>query len=421
MNGYSATLEYLYGLEKFGMVFGLDNISWILRLIDNPHALLKTIHIGGTNGKGSVARMSSAVLHEAGYRVGCYTSPHLVSFTERITVDGVRITEDETVTLTAFIRDKIEASDRHRGFTFFDFTTALAFEYFRRREVDVAVIEVGLGGRFDSTNVVLPLVSVITNVDLDHMEYLGDSIGAIAAEKAGILKSCVPAVTGADGIALEIIREAAIRLKSPLFILGQEFSYRKLKNQVLSYRGLEISFSNLYVNLAGDHQLANCALALCLLELLGRLGFTVKQEAVRLALGQVTWQGRLEAVHEKPLVLLDAAHNPHGAKALASHLRARYSDVRKILIFGVMGDKDFSSMLADLAPLADRILLTRPRTERAARPEDLVLYAEGATATETVREALEKARKIALDDDLIVVTGSFYTVGEARELIDKIF
>ena len=420
MTGYSATLEYLYGLEKSGIVFGLDNISWILSLIDNPHNAFKTVHIGGTNGKGSVARMSSAILQEAGYTVGCYTSPHLVSFTERITINDGEISESQTIELTEFIRGRIEAADLSRGFTFFDFTTAMAFEYFRRKKVDLAVIEVGLGGRLDSTNVIRPLVSVITNVDFDHMDYLGGSIHEIAAEKAGILKQGIPCVTGAEGEALQVIREAA-RLKSSLFVLDEAFRYRKTGDRTMSYDGLENSFSDLRVNLVGDHQLSNCALALCALELLSRMGFTVAEETIRRALAGVTWPGRLEMVHEKPLILLDAAHNPHGAKALASYLKTHHADARKILVFGVMKDKNYTSMLAELTPLADEILLTRPRTDRAALPEELIPFARNATVTATINEALERAQKMAREDDLIVITGSFYTIGEARTLIDEIF
>jgi dihydrofolate synthase/folylpolyglutamate synthase len=420
MNRYSATLEYLYGLEKSGIVFGLDNIRWILGLIDNPHEHLKTIHIGGTNGKGSVARMSSAILREAGYRVGCYTSPHLVSFTERIAIDDVKISEAETVELTAFIRGRVEVADSSRRFTFFDFTTALAFEYFRRKKVDLAVIEVGLGGRLDSTNVIFPLVTVITNVDLDHMDYLGDSIEEIATEKAGILKDGVPAVTGAEGTSLEVLRQAA-QQKCPLFVLNDAFHYLKTGDQVMSYQGLENAFSDLRINLVGDHQLSNCALALCALELLARAGFKAKEEAIRQALAELTWPGRLEKVHKKPLILLDAAHNPHGAKALASYLRAHYPDTKKILVFGVMKDKNYASMLAEFAPLADDILLTRPKTERAALTEELVPFARNAIVTKTVKDALKKARQLTGGDDLIVITGSFYTIGEARELIDEVF
>ena len=360
-------------------------------------------------------------MQEAGYRVGCYTSPHLVSFTERITIDDVQITEEETVDLTEFIKGRIEAADRLRRFTFFDFTTALAFEYFRRKKVEVAVIEVGLGGRLDSTNVLHPLVSVITNVDLDHMDYLGESMLDIAGEKAGILKSGVPAVTGAEGVALEVIREAAAGRLLRCLCSTKPFTIGRQADQMMSYQGLKPIFSDLRINFAGDHQLSNCALALCTLELLARTGFTAKEEAIRRALAEVTWPGRLEMVHRKPTILLDAAHNPHGAKALASHLKAHYSGTRKILIFGVMRDKDFASMLAELAPLADEIVLTRPRTDRAASPKDLIPFARDATITETVSDALKRARELARDDDLIVITGSFYTIGEARTLIDEVF
>ncbi len=420
MKGYSTSLEYLYGLDKFGIIFGLDNIYWLLNLIGNPHELLKTIHVGGTNGKGSVARMISGVLQESGYRVGLYTSPHLVSFTERITINGKEITQEETVELVDFIRARVSAADPSRTFTFFDFTTALAFEYFRRNRLDIAVIEVGLGGRLDSTNVIHPLVSVITNVDMDHMDYLGESITDIAREKSGIIKDGVPIVTGADGVPLEIIREAAAG-RSPLFALNQAFSYRKTGDQVMSYEGLKASYADLRINLPGDHQLSNCALALCTLECAAQDGFSTPERAIRKALSTATWPGRLEMVRTRPTILLDAAHNPHGAKALADYLTTHYADKRKILIFGVMKDKNFASMMSELVPLGDKILLTRPQIARAADPRDLVPFAKHGDVTETVRDALIKAREMASEDDLIVVTGSFYTIGEARTIIDQLF
>ena len=202
---YEKTLKYLFGLEKFGMVFGLDNIRWLLNIIENPHNVFKTVHIAGTNGKGSTAAMLSHILKEGGFRVGKYTSPHLVSFTERITVNEEEITEEEVVELTEYIHNKTHEKDKDRFFTFFDFTTALAFEFFRRREVEIAIIETGLGGRFDSTNVVEPLVSVITNVDYDHMEQLGSRIEQIAGEKAGIIKKGIPVVTACEGPARDVI------------------------------------------------------------------------------------------------------------------------------------------------------------------------------------------------------------------------
>ena len=199
-NKYEKTLKYLFGLEKFGMIFGLDNIRWLLGLVENPHHSIKTVHIAGTNGKGSTATMLAHILKEGGFRVGKYTSPHLVSFTERITVNEKEITEEEVADITEYIRGRVIEKDKNRSFTFFDFTTALAFEYFRREKVDIAIIETGLGGRLDSTNVLLPLLSIITNIAYDHTDQLGSSLAKIAFEKAGIIKQGVPVVTACEGI-----------------------------------------------------------------------------------------------------------------------------------------------------------------------------------------------------------------------------
>jgi dihydrofolate synthase / folylpolyglutamate synthase len=420
MKGYSAALEYLYSLEKFGIVFGLHNVYWLLSLIGNPHTFLKTVHVGGTNGKGSVVRMVSGALTEAGYRVGRYTSPHLVSFTERIAINNAEITEQEIVRLTTRLKKSVDATDPSHHFTFFDFTTALAFDYFREQAVDVAVVEVGLGGRLDSTNVLNPLVSVITNVEMDHMDYLGNSIEDIAREKAGILKEGVPAVTGAMGTPLRILRESA-RGKCPFLVLDESFSFEKTGDQEMAYRGLDWSIPHLHVNLAGDHQLLNGAVALCTLELLVRSGFAVSDSTAITAFAKVSWPGRLELAKERPVILLDAAHNVHGAQALASYLRSHYSGRKKILVFGVMKDKEFPSMLGELLPLFDTIVLTKPDTARAASPHDLKVLANHALIAGSVREALQKTRETATENDVIVITGSFYTVGEARGLVDQIF
>ncbi len=425
MKGYSETLDYLFGLEKSGIVVGLDHITHILALIGNPHESLRAVHIAGTNGKGSVASIVSEIARRAGYRVGLYTSPHLVSFTERITIDGEPISERDVAELTAFIRERIEAADTQDkngalAFTFFDFTTALAFEYFKRKIVDLAVIEVGLGGRLDSTNVLLPLVSVITNVALDHQDYLGETIEAIAAEKAGIIKEGVPIVTGAQGEALKVIRGAAS--KSDLYALGDAFSYSKKGDQSMSYRGMEKGFDNLVINLRGDHQLFNASLALCVMELLGREGFVIGESAIKEGLASVRWAGRLDLIpgaRGEPSILLDGAHNPDGARTLAAFLKTHFVEGKRILVFGVMKDKDFISMLSELSPVFDRIVLTRPTIERAADPADVAAHAPGATVTESVEDALVAARKGASADDLIVVAGSFYTIGEAKKLLHE--
>lgn len=421
MRDYSAALEYLYGLERFGMVFGLENISWILNIMGNPHKALKTVHIAGTNGKGSVTAMIAGMLRKEGYSTGAYTSPHLMSFTERIVVNGEEILEEEVAELTEYIRDRIQKEDRNRFFTFFDFTTAVAFEYFRRKKVDIAVIETGLGGRLDSTNVIEPLVSVITNIAHDHTEYLGDTIEAIAREKAGIIKKGIPVVTGAADVPLSVIDEAAERLESPVYSLGRDFFYEKTGEQVMSYRGPSRVLEGVRVNMEGDHQLVNGAVALCAVDTLSTLGFPVRDDTVYDVLSDIRCQGRLEEVRQRPTVLIDGAHNPSGIHVLTEFIKARYGDRKKILVFGVMKDKEYDRMLQEIVPSMDTTILTRPDMERALAPSLMRAYAKGAIITEDTKSALRTAKTLSKEDDLILVTGSFYTIGEAKAIIHEIF
>jgi dihydrofolate synthase / folylpolyglutamate synthase len=421
MKDYTETLDYLYGLESFGIVLGLDNVRWILGLIGNPQDSFRAVHVAGTNGKGSVASMISTTLTLADHKTGAYTSPHLVSFTERITVDGEPITESEVVRLTRVIEARIEEQDEKRPFTFFDFTTALAFEYFRNQGVDVAVVEVGLGGRLDSTNVVEPLVSIITNVGLDHQDYLGNTIEEIAGEKAGIVKKGVPVVTGAEGPALGVIRDAASG-RTDLYVLGEDFTFAKKGERVMSYRGIGASFDALPVGLSGDHQLANASLAVCALEVLASRGLAIGEEHIRQGLATARWPARLELIPATPgraAVLLDGAHNPDGAKTLAAFLGTHFEEEKKVLVFGVMKDKDFPRMLAELLPVVHHVILTKPKIARAALPADVAAYAPGAVVTDTVRDALGKAFREADVSGLVVVAGSFYTIGEVKQLLDE--
>jgi len=420
MKGYSETLDYLYGLEKFGIVFGLAGVTRILSLIDDPHKSLRTVHVAGTNGKGSVAAMVARIAREAGYRVGLYSSPHLISFTERITVNGEPITEEEVVGITRFMRERIERDAPDLHFTFFDFTTALAFDYLRRKNVDLAVIEVGLGGRLDSTNVLMPLVSVITNVALDHCDYLGDSVEAIASEKAGIIKKGTPTVTGARNAALDVIRNMAD--KEDLYVLGERFSYLRKSDQHMSYTGLSRSFDDLTVGLMGDHQLFTAALALCVVELIDRRGFPIGQEAVRNGLARVRWPGRLEVIpggRERPTIVLDGAHNPDGVDTLVAFLDSHFTAGMKILVFGVMKDKDFPKMLSKLVDAVDRVVLARPEIDRAADPSNLAAYAPGAIVAGSVPDAIAEALKTARAEDTVIIAGSFYTIGEAKKFLDE--
>jgi len=421
MTEYPNVLAYLYSLEKFGIVFGLENIKWILDIIGNPHGFLKTVHIGGTNGKGSVAAMLSHILKAAGYRVGKYTSPHLVSFTERITINEEEITEAEVAELTAYIRGQIESVDPNRAFTFFDFTTALAFEHFRRKHVDIALVEVGLGGRLDSTNVVNPLISIITNVAFDHMDFLGNDILDVTREKAGIIKRGVPLVTGAQDAPQRIMEETGKSNDSPVYVMGRDFSYEKKGPQGMSYTGLSSRLNDIFVNLKGDHQLANAAIALCVAELLSSLGFGIDQREFYTGLSRVTWPGRLEIVREKPAVILDGAHNVDGIRALAGFLTSQFPGRRRLLIFGVMKDKEYEKMLGELLPHVDETILTVPKNDRALPPEFMQKLVPKAIVADDVTWALKKAKSMSTDEDIIVITGSLYLVGECKTVINDIF
>ncbi len=418
---YESSLEYLSGLERFGSVFGLENITRLLGTIGDPHRSLTTVHVAGTNGKGSVATMISCMLRAAGYRVGKYTSPHLVSFTERITVNEEEITEDEVAFLAEHIRNRAHRNGSGPFYTYFDFTTALAFEHFRREKVDIAVVETGLGGRLDSTNVIEPLTTVITNVAFDHMKELGGTIGKIAGEKAGIIKKGVPLITGVRGKALEVLAARARELASPIHVLGRDFLCRKKGERRFSYRGVGWDCDDIALNLEGDHQLTNAALALCAVESLSRRGFRVGEGHARDALASVRWQGRLETVRERPLVILDGAHNLSGVRALTRFLRSRYRDRRKVLVFGVMRDKQYGRMLEVMNGCVDLAILTQPNTERALEAESMRGLIRDPIVMKDTRSALRKARQLAGDGDLILVTGSLYTIGEAKRAVNEIF
>lgn len=419
MTGYLASLEYLYSLEKSGIVLGLDNISWLLNLIGNPERSFSNIHVGGTNGKGSVVCMLSMILRNAGYRTGMYTSPHLIDFNERICVDGKNIPNEQVVELTDRIRRLATQAQGFHSFSFFDFTTAMALLHFKEKAVDWAVVEVGLGGRLDSTNAIRPVVSVITNVEIDHVEYLGDNIPQIAAEKAGIIKDGVPVVTGATGEALRVIRKKGAD-RSKVLVLGEDFSYEKVDDQRMSYKGLQWDLKEVHVGLRGDHQLGNAALALCTAEVLLQSATRLSPDKAATALLEAQWPGRLEIAEQNPTVLLDGAHNPHGAQSLAAFLKKEHGDRRTILVFGVMKDKNWREMLSLLSPLADDIILTKPATDRAAPPELLAKFLPRATIADNVKNALYSAKKRASRKDLIVVTGSLYTIGEAKTALHEI-
>jgi dihydrofolate synthase/folylpolyglutamate synthase len=418
-DAYQQSLDYLYRLEKFGMIFGLTQVERILNAIGNPHKEIQAIHIGGTNGKGSTAAMMSSILQKEGYRVGLYTSPHLIRFTERIKVNGKEIEEEEVAALTEWMRKEVESAGVTPPFTFFDFTTAMALHYFNQKLVDLAILEVGLGGRLDSTNTVDPLISIITNIAKDHEEYLGKTIFKIAKEKAGIIKKGKPLITAAtQPQVLRLFSKICQEKKSPYFRVGKEFRYARAGDEDFDYEGLDRKLWSIHLNLKGFHQILNATTALGAMEVLEDLGYRVSTEAMVEGLREVDWPGRLEMVSSSPRVILDGAHNPAGALALKESLKKEFQYQHLILLMGVMKDKDIRSMLHLLAPLADYIILTKPHTERAA-PPSLLKKALGrswkkAEIEEDMKKAIERGLSLTHEGDLLCITGSLYTVGEAK-------
>ena len=426
---YAEATAFLYGLRRFGWRLGLDTIRLLLALAGNPQDTLPTVHVGGTNGKGSTAAMLSAILQGGGYRTGLYTSPHLLSFTERIRVDGVPIGEAEVTALVGELESLCAAHFAHAPIpepdarqlphpTFFELTTAMAFLHFVRQRADVAVIEVGLGGRFDATNIITPRVTVITNVALDHQEYLGETLAEIAREKAGIIKPGVPLVTAADGEGLEVVGRTAAERGAPLVHVPQAYHVSRLASTVAGHTfdlvGPTRKYQGIHVPLAGHHQVENALTAIAAAEALEARGLRLGEAAIRRGLARARWPGRLQVVGDRPRILADGAHNPAGAAALAAFLREQRAALhRVVLVFGVLKDKNWSAMLGALAPLADHVILTHPPTERGAEPRDLLGANRLGVPLEMQSEvgpALERARELAGPEDTILVTGSLYTV-----------
>jgi dihydrofolate synthase/folylpolyglutamate synthase len=422
---YNESLRLLLQLERFGMKFGLRGISRLLKTVSDPQREFKCIHVAGTNGKGSTASMIAAVLMSAGYNTGLYTSPHLLAFEERIRVNGKPMSRPAVARLTSRLRRHI----LEHSPTFFEATTALAFAHFAQEEVDVAVVETGLGGRLDSTNVIRPLVSVITNVGLDHTEILGTSVKEIAFEKAGIIKRGRPCVTGAkSGDALPVIRRVARERGSELRIV-KEYSARVHSSDpggiVLDFSSKGRKLDNLRLSLPGRHQLDNLAVALATIDLLKRISsFDISEQAERAGLSNVQkltgLRGRLDLVRQEPRIIVDVAHNPDAIKTLVSSL-AEFRLGKVITVFGVMKDKEFLPMVRDLAGISAEAIAVAPATQRARSASDVAAGFQqvgcAVRAALSVEEGVHLASERAGNQGTILVTGSHYVVGEALKAL----
>lgn len=421
---YQQARDYLDNLQFFKIKLGLEAIDSLLAEMGSPHQDLPAVHIAGTNGKGSVGVTLLSVLTQAGYRVGFYSSPHLSSVRERFRIGDHYISKKSFAELaTAITRCLGE-----RQITYFEFTTALAFLWFQQQKVDLVVLETGLGGRLDATNVITPLVAVITNISMDHEQYLGDTITSIATEKAGIIKPGIPVVSGVVTEPAESVIAATCRNnKSPLYQLERDFNGHASTPDCFDYSAIDgRKLKGLPLMLTGSYQPINGAIALATLELLSSR-FKTEEQALRKGLQQVRWPGRMETITlrqgaKESTVLIDGAHNPAGLDALQQTLENGIRFDRLILIWGAMADKNTREALARLMPLAEKVILTQAEPERSATPDALyeqvpVDLQAKAICISTVEDSLEQAGRMAAKEDLICVAGSLYLAGKARQVL----
>jgi len=416
---YKEALDYIHSTRKFGWKLGLENIRNLLCMLGNPHEKLKYVHVAGTNGKGSTVAFISSVLTESGYKTGMFISPYIERFTERIQINGEEIPEDDLAKITKMVKECVDEM-LQKGMTHpteFEIVTAIGLQYFYEMNCDIVVLEVGLGGRFDSTNVINnSLVSVITSISYDHMDILGNTLPQIAFEKAGIIKENGDVVLYSQEKEVEEVIEAVcIGKKAKLHKV--DFSKIKLQNfsidgQIFDYG----EYKNLKIGLLGKHQLKNAAVAIEACNILADKGYEIYDEYLRRGLEKAKWPGRMEIVCKSPLFIIDGAHNVEGTLTLAENLNTYFPEKKKILIMGVLKDKQYEEMIKIIVPLAGAVVAVTPLSERALGSEELSeyikLYCKNVMVGKTIEDGIEKAINIYDGESVICAFGSLYYIGE---------
>ena len=455
---YPEAVRFLYSLgnEILTAKLGLSNIRTLLRFLENPHHRFPSILIAGTNGKGSVAAFCDSMLRCGGYRTGLYTSPHLCRIEERIRIVGVEIPQQDFADLTERVRNAVaillsETNAGHpalrleRHPTYFEMVTAIAFLYFAECQVDLAILEVGLGGRFDATNVVDPLVAIITNVDYDHQQFLGNALNEIAVEKAGIIKPFLPengvptvfrkearphvlpvVYGGSNPVVDAVVEQQCVQAGACLFRVQSEMKYQIQSCRPGCYQiDLESeSYGRLLLKLPlpGRHQVLNALTAVRCIEILRSFGFSMSREQVQLGIAHTLWPGRLEVIDSRPRLILDGAHNQAGAEAVRQYLGEVTSPDTTVMIFGIMRDKALQSIAQTLFPMARFVLLPQLESERACHPSQIVDalpgFASRLKVVPRVAEALDFSKQLIPEEGTIVVIGSLYLIGEVKEAIN---
>ena len=426
---YNEALQFIHESHKFGMRLGLDNIKKLLELLGDPQNNLKIIHVAGTNGKGSTCSFISSILKESGYKVGLYTSPFLETFTERIRVNGENIEEEEVGKIVSLIKEKIEimVSEGYSYPTEFEIVTAMAFYYYNQEKVDFVALEVGLGGRYDATNVIdKPVVSAITSISLDHTGILGDTLGKIAFEKAGIIKEdCPTIVYPQQEEASEVIKNICAEKKSKYIecdFKNIEIKSSNINSQIYNCNINGKELRDLEIKLIGDHQIKNSIVALNVIEYLNDIKITnISEENIRKGLLETKWPGRIEKISENPMFIIDGAHNEEGAKSLANSIEKYFENKNKILVIGMLEDKDIESVLDLLIPKFNKVITTTPDNPRAIDAnklkEKIERYNIEVTCKPNIKEAVDYALEISNKDDVIISAGSLYMIGNVRTII----
>lgn len=428
---YNEAIDYIENTAKFGKNKGLERTNKILELLGNPHKDLKCIHIAGTNGKGSTTAMLTQILMESGYKVGMYTSPFIEEFEERIQINNTNIPKEKLCEVVEKVKIAVDKTCE-LGYdepTEFEIITAVMFVYFQEEKVDYAVIEVGLGGRIDATNVVNPLISIITSISYDHVKILGNTLEEIAYEKAGIIKEKTPVILyPVEEEAKLSIEKVAKEKQSPIIYVKKEDSMLKEKLYNVPYQEIIVNTSkNTYeiqLSLLGTHQLLNCSVVINAAEELQNIGVNIKKEHIVEGLKKVKWAGRLEMLKAKPMVVIDGAHNIDGIKSLKNSINTYFKYNKFILIMGILSDKQVDDMVKVITPEAANIITVTPPSYRAENSSGLVeiikKYNSNCEAIENYKEAYEKALSYANENDLILICGSLYMVGEMRKTIRTI-
>ena len=436
---YQQAIDYLSSYTDYEVVprlahnaanYDLRRVEELLCRIGSPHLKARSVHIAGTNGKGSTAAMMASVLTASGYITGLYTSPHLHTWRERIRVDGQLISETELVTLVERLRPEVEAVNQRATYgrlTTFELLTALAFAYFAAERADFQVLEVGMGGKFDATNVISPEVSIITSISLDHTEVLGNSLAEITAEKAGIIKPGSVVVTYPQpDEAARVIEESCLSAGVQLVRVGSEVIWQSLgfdfSQQRLRVDGISGSYE-ISIPLLGQHQLANTATAVAALEVLAEKGLNISRDSITNGLAQVSWPGRLQVLRRRPFIVVDGAHNPDAAQRLRESLERYFDFDQAILVIGASDDKDIAGIAKQLVPLFNKVIVTRSHHPRPMAPATVIAefakHGVEAQVVDNIPSALSQALALVGERDLICVTGSLFVVAEAIEQINR--